>query len=297
MNRLRNAMTTLVMGVSLSGYAGIDVDREEVVERHGVIRIENVRGEIEVEGWAESTVAVVGELDDLARDLSIRVDGRRTLIRVELPRQNRRRFWGDGSDLLIRIPRESRLHIEGAASDVSVSGTTAPILVRTVSGDVELNDLSGGVSVRTVSGDVRYENGTGVTKVVTTSGDVDLEIDSAELHVHSVSGTVRAELGTIRQLIAETVDGRIEVDGRLSGDGVVRGHSVNGKLTLALDDAPSKVRLRSGIGGRIENELLRDRKGVQRKRLPGDKVIVYDAPGSSRVNLETVNGEIRLEQR
>ncbi len=279
------------------GQADVDVEREEHVEPDGVVRIENVRGEIEVIGWDESKVSVVGELDDLARELVIRVDGRRTLIRVELPRAKRGRFWGDGSDLKIRVPRGSRVHVEGAASDVSVSNVAAPVMVRTVAGDVELDDLTGAVSVRTVSGDVSYENGTGSTKVMTTSGDIDLEIDSRELLVHSVSGSVRADLDTIHRLVAETVNGRIEVDGRLATEAVVRGHSVNGKLTLALDDVPANVLLRAGTGGRIENDLLRGEAGLERRRLPGDKVIVLERPGTTSVNLETVNGEIRLEKR
>lgn len=255
-----------------------------------------MRGEIEVEGWTESKVAVVGELDDLARDLVLRVDGRRTLIRVELPAPN----GGDSGGWIgfkIRVPRGSRVHVEGAASDVSVSNVTAPVMVRTVAGDVDLDDLSAAVSVRTVSGDVSFENGSGSTKVMTTSGDVDLEIESRELLVHSVSGSVRADLGTIHHLVAETVNGRIEVGGRLATEGVVRGHSVNGRLTLALDDAPAKVLLRAGTDGRIENKLLRGEAGVERRRLPGDKIIALERPGASRVNLETVNGEIRLEKR
>ena len=294
---VKRILTTFGAFCAVAAQGGADVDREESVEPDGVIRIENVRGEIEVEGWAESKVAVVGELDDLARDLVIRVDGRRTLIRVELPRAKRGRFWGDGSDLKIRVPRGSRVHVEGAASDVSVSNVAAPVMVRTVAGDVELDDLVASVSVRTVSGDVSYENGTGTTKVMTTSGDIDLEIDSRELLVHSVSGSVRAELDTIHRLVAETVNGRIEVDGRLADEAAVRGHSVNGKLTLALDDVPANVLLRAGAGGRIESELLRGEAGLERRRLTGDKVIVLEGPGTSQVNLETVNGEIRLEKR
>ena len=52
--------------------AGEAVDKTLAVKADGLVRIDNVRGHIEVQGWDRSDVTVKGTLDDLADVVQVR---------------------------------------------------------------------------------------------------------------------------------------------------------------------------------------------------------------------------------
>lgn len=71
--------------------------------------LNNPRGDFTIHGWDRPEVAVVGELDDLAKRLLFKVDDDVTIVRVVMSKRNVN--WGDGSDLEIYVPRGAKLQI------------------------------------------------------------------------------------------------------------------------------------------------------------------------------------------
>lgn len=294
---MRATRSIMVLALAVGGassqksWAGAEVDVSKSAARDGIVRIANVRGEIDIEGWDRPEVRVRGEIDDLAEDLEFRVQGDETLIRVEISKL--RGMWGDGSDLEIRVPSGSRLEIDGVSTEIEVDGVAGILMIRSVSGDVDIRGAESGAEINTVSGDVDLDGGSGRTKVVTVSGEITVDGNATEVSVNAVSGDVELNLGAFDNLRATTVNGSVSVDGRLNSDGHIRAESVNGELTIRLDD-PVDVRIdaHAGPGGEIDNSLTRDEP---RDVFP-NQMELRSGDGSALIEVSTVNGEINLKR-
>lgn len=273
--------------------AGEEVDESKPAEHEGTVRIENVRGEIDIIGWDKPEIRVEGELDDLAQGLQFRVSGDETLIRIEMPDSNVN--WGDGSDLEIHVPTRSRLNIDGVSTDIELNRVTGALMIRSVSGDVEASDVGDGVQINTVSGDVELSGGNGRIQVVTVSGELTLAVQATDISVSTVSGEITLELGNFDALGASTVNGEVSIGGRLNQSGHLRVTSVNGDLVLTLEEpVNARIEARTGPGGEIENALTDDEP---RDIFPNQmKLESRSGDGSGLIELTTVNGEIRLER-
>jgi len=212
--------------------AGESVDLSERVPREPLVRIDNMRGEVEIRGWNRDEVTVSGELDDLAEGITFDVDGRDVRIEVRMPRSDVN--WGDGSDLVIRLPVASRVSFKGVSTDVAIEGVDGGVGVGTVSGDIEVEDVSGQLLVNSVSGDVEVTGVKSRTSVSTISGDIEINSAGRELKVETVSGDVEVELDAFERLNGRSVSGSLELSGRLLEDGRIDLGSVSGDIRLDL---------------------------------------------------------------
>jgi DUF4097 and DUF4098 domain-containing protein YvlB len=273
-------------------WAGDDVNMTKTVDPAGIIRIHNVRGDIEIRGWERSEVHVEGELDDLAEGLTFEVKGEETIIRVVLPEKHVN--WGDGSDLYIRVPSQSRLKVDAVSADVEVEEVTGAIAVRSVSGDVEVSGMGTHTQINTVSGDVEISEGHGMLKVVTLSGDVDAEVSATDLLINTMSGEVDLELEAFDTLDMKSVNGSLRVVGHLNAGGKLTAGTVNGDIELALrEPVNAQIHASTVASGHIENSLTPD----EPERLVSRQLVLRSTvgDGSGRIRLSTVNGDIELE--
>ena len=129
--------------------AGQNVDETRAAEPSGIVRIHCTRGDLKIVGWDRAEIQVDGELDDLADRLIFVVQGDDTLIRVEMPETDVN--WGDGSDLVVHVPNNSRLNVEAVSTDVKVSGVQGAIAVRTASGDVRARKFGAATRINTMN--------------------------------------------------------------------------------------------------------------------------------------------------
>jgi len=292
MNRLRMWWRQMACLAAAGAYAGEDVDEVRQVPADPIVLIENVRGEVAVYGWDRHEVAVSGELDDLAEELVFEVDGRHVRIAVQMPRRDVN--WGDGSDLVIRVPAASRIGFEGVSTDLEVKGIKGGARLRTVSGEIDIEDVGGPLIVNTVSGDGRIGGANDRAQVTTISGEIELETQGRALMVDTVSGDVEAELGDFEELSGRSVSGDIRLAGRrLLPPGRVDLDSVSGDIQLRLDKpVDAELRVKSGIGGEIHNDLTGDRP---RDIFPAQQeLIVKSGDGSGRIRINTVSADVRL---
>ncbi len=68
--------------------AGEAVDETLAVKADGLVRIDNVRGRIEVQGWDRNDVSVKGTLDDVTKSFTFETSGSTTTVNVVTPRQS-----------------------------------------------------------------------------------------------------------------------------------------------------------------------------------------------------------------
>ncbi len=290
--KLRSVMLpTAALMVSVSVLAGEEVDIARDVPSDPVVSIENVRGEVRIEGWNRDEITVTGELDDLAEGLTFEVDGKDVLIEVEMPKRDVN--WGDGSDLVIRLPVASRISFKGVSSDVEIEETGGGAKLQTVSGDIEVEDVSGPLLVNSVSGDVEIFGATARASVSTISGDIEMTSAGRELKVESVSGDIEVELADFVRLNGRSVSGTLELSGRLVDAGRIDLGSVSGDIRLELDSpVNAELEIEAGIGGDISNDLTDDKP---RDIFPSRQELIARAgDGSGRIRIETVSADIRL---
>ncbi|MEE8078317.1 MAG: DUF4097 family beta strand repeat-containing protein [Pseudomonadales bacterium] len=273
--------------------AGDDVDERRDVSATGSVRIFNMRGGMEIVGWDRDEAYVTGELDDLSDGLRFEVDGDRTLIRVLMPEHHV--HHGDGSALIIYLPRESSVQIGSVSADVNLMGIKGAISIRTMSGNVLAEDIGAATRIHTASGDVSLYEGSGRVKVVTISGEVALELAASDIAVDTMSGEIDLELEAFDTLVVSTTKGELEIEGTLNPAGRIEASTVKGDIELRLEDPiNARIMVRTGRGGDIENDINDDEPVEIEWHIKRLETVAGD--GSGEIHLTSVKGDIRLEE-
>lgn len=268
-----------------------DVDQQQAVSVDGLVKIKNLRGELNVVGWDQALVKVTGELDELAEGLRFEVLGDVTEIEVIMPTQNVN--WGDGSDLQVYVPHASRLAVSSVATDVEIESVHGGVQVRTVSGEIVLEDGRNAISLKSVSGDIETSKTAARLSVQSSSGDIIVDQHVGNLDLESISGLVKARAAEVSRMRANTVSADIEITVGFLGDISAELTSVSGHVEVSVID-PVDLMLRvSSNSGNIDNSLTKDKATSEygMKSLQG-KV----GSGAGTLAIRTVSGNIELEE-
>jgi hypothetical protein len=136
-------------------------------------------------------------------------------------------FWGNGDGSVRDV--DASLSIDGAAMDVTATGTR------------------GSLRVSVGSGDIRVSRGTGQVNVETGSGDVELnDVRGEELSVETGSGNIRVSGLDAPALRLETGSGDIEARSVRANRAALETGS--GSVTLLLDVDVETLSVESGSG-------------------------------------------------
>jgi len=291
MGRVKQIVAALAAVMVASAGAGEEIDVSKSAAVDGLVEIVNPRGEVTVVGWDKAEVSVSGELDDLTEEFQFEVDDNSTTIEIEIPRRSAN--WGDGSDLMIHIPRASRVSFEGVSSDGNFRQIEGGLRARTASGDLEAEEIASQLNLTSVSGDVRAEECDGQARVSTVSGEIELRLMSDKVVVDSVSGDVEVELDEFTRLHATVVSGDLDIEGQLGPSGDIEMSSVSGDIDLVLrGELNARINVETGPGGDITNNLTDD--AVETKFPAASNLDIRSGDGSSRINIRTVSGDINL---
>src|SRR5579871_3111701 len=173
----------------------------------GVTRIEigRAEGELEVLGWDEGHIRIVGLDDDDSSEPEIS-DGILRLDRLE-------------DDVTISVPRQASLHVLSAKNDLTVRGIQGSIRIDAVSGDVQMQD-TGSVSLGAVSGDAHIEGSQGGARLDTISGD----LHASRLDRLEITGNINGDTEV------RDVSGEVSINRGIHGD--AKFHNV-GRVTIS----------------------------------------------------------------
>jgi len=271
--------------------AGEEVDKVLAASSSGSVKVVNTRGDVEIYGWDKDEIRVQGELDDLTEEFIFEVKGDRARIEVRLPRYNVN--WGDGSDLEIYVPENSRVDFQGVSTDTTIKNILGGLRARSVSGDITADNIRQRLHIKTVSGDIEISDSSGEANIATVSGEIEIEMDSGRIILDTVSGDIEAELEEFSALSAHAVSGGIEVEGKLIGGGNIDMSSVSSDLVLTLAE-PVNARLvvETGPGGDIEN-FLTDDEPIE--KFPSSMALEATlGTGEGMIKLRTVSGDVRI---
>ena len=301
------SLAAMVAGFSLmaltasTAYADEDSDSSRSIndsrpaKADGEVRVDNLAGNVTVEGWDKNEVHVTGTLSPSAERLEFISDDTGVTIRVVLPREGRHYQDDEGSDLVIDLPRGSRLDVSTVSADVVVKDVNGPQELGTVSGTVTLSSSSTRIEAKSVSGDVTV-TGSGAKAHVNASsisGTVYVTGMDGALEASSVSGDVKVGGNKLSGATLSSTSGNLRCEGTLQKDGDYEFHNVSGDVDLYFGASPDARFDVSSFSGDIHNTFGPKPNHVS-KYSPGEELHFSNGNGGAQVTARTLSGDIRL---
>jgi DUF4097 and DUF4098 domain-containing protein YvlB len=294
-DRILPAGSALLLTLALTLYppashADTTVDERRSAEADGFVEIINVSGEIEVSGWDEDELTVTGTLGRGVERLDIEADGDRIRIEVIYPNIGR----SEGSDLKIRLPRNSSLEVRTVSADIDVGDVRGRQRLNSVSGDISTELYGNDLEAETVSGDLEVE-GDGQPTIValkTVSGNIEASDLVGEVEAGSVSGRIQVDAGMLDRARLGTTSGRMTLEGGLSSGGRYDLSSTSGRVNVLLDDDADIDLDAQSFSGDIENCF-----GVESSRngySPERSLRLRDGAGNRTVRIRTMSSDISI---
>jgi DUF4097 and DUF4098 domain-containing protein YvlB len=290
-------MRTFVVSFALTlaclpAWAGTPIDETSDAHPQGEVEISNVSGDIEVRGWDREQVQVTGTLGRGSERLVFDVDGRRTLIKVEVPNKSRN---VESTELFVKVPEGSRVAVTGVSSDISVAGVRGAQRIQSVSGEIEVEVFEEDVEAKTVSGDfdVTGHDQTALLTLTTVSGDGRVENIRGELVVQSVTGSLDIASSELDRARLRTTNGDIDLRTGLAKGARFDMEAINGDLRLDILGSPDAEFDIETFNGSIDNAFGPDPVRTS-KYAPGRELRFTHGEGNARIRSKTLNGGITL---
>ncbi len=218
-----------------------DFDKTYPLQPGGSFELQNVNGNVEVQGWDRNEVEIRAvktarqKPSDLER-VSIDVNAKPDSVSV-VTRYPQNEGVEVAVEYTVRVPHAARVeHIGTVNGTLRISGVDSLSDLHTVNGNIDVYEGGGTVHARTTNGNVHLElahfRDTSDASAETTNGSLLLAVPSdtqAELEARCLNGEFRSELplevqGSLRPR---------EVHGRLgSGGGPIRLRTINGGIRV-----------------------------------------------------------------
>jgi hypothetical protein len=276
-------LLTLATGaLVLAGFQ--QTDTSLTVSRGQRLEVNAYGGEIIVQAWNRNAVRV-----EANTSASRAVDITNSSTTVTVRTQGRR---GPPSDIELKIsaPPWMALSLSGVRTDITVTGSIAPISVETVEGEVNVSGGDGLISLRSVQGSVALRGAKGRIRVYSVNEDVEVTRSSGEVSAETVNGAITLDLVDAPTVEANTVNGDISYNGPIRTGGRYALSTHNGDITLTVGEAASASVAVSTFNGDFESEfpvpLIQSHKGKGFNFTLGS--------GSAQVSLESFQGTIQL---
>jgi DUF4097 and DUF4098 domain-containing protein YvlB len=282
----------VLMAVPPVAVAGTPINERAAADPGGAVEVSNVAGTVRVSGWDRNEVEVTGELGEGAERLEFVTGDKVTRVKVILPGKSRN---VEDTDLILRVPAASRVSVNTVSADIDVEGVTGAQRLQSVSADIRTQAAAEDVECKSVSGDVSI-NGAGrkaLVTVTTVSGDATALKVAGEVNANTVSGNLTLGLGQTSRSRVRSTSGDLTIASVLAPDGRFDVESISGDVRLELHgpvDAEFDV---SSFNGEIRN-CFGPKPVSTSEYAPGKELRFREGPGSGRVRLKTLNGDIDL---
>ena len=285
-------MSLIVLAFASFAYVAYaqTIDESQEVSATGTVKIKNLRGDIRIEGWDQPEVRIEGDLDELSTGLRFDVDGDKTEIEVKMPRGKVN--WGDGSDLVIQLPENSRVLVDTVATDLVVENLQGGAQLRSVSGEIELSNAANKINLSTVSGQITVNDTKGDLIARSSSGEILVKSHTGSADVETMSGEVELVAREAKRLRGSTVSGEIEADVSFLPSIEAEFSSVSGEILVTIEDPVDLSVFANTVSGDIENDLTDDKV---KDAFGQNSLRAVIGDGSGSLSVRAVSGEIRLE--
>jgi DUF4097 and DUF4098 domain-containing protein YvlB len=268
------------------------VTRTAAADPRGDVEIVNVSGEVTVSGWDRSEVEVSADLGRGVQRLDVESDKRRVSINVVL--RNGRSSSGS-ADLVVRVPRNSRVTVRTVSADLAVSDVQGAQNLQAVSGSITSEVWGEDFEARSVSGEIlaRGRGGTGRARVSTVSGNVELMELGNDLELTTVTGDMDVKVAEILRARFKTTNGDLDLRGKLARGARVEAEAINGDLRMHFGQPVDAEFDIETFNGEIDS-CFGQRSRRTSEFAPGNELRFREGGGSARVRIKTLNGGVEI---
>ncbi len=267
------------------------INKSAQVDPAGQVEVSNTSGSVVVTGWDRSEVEVTGELGEGSERLVFETSGKHTRIKVVLPK----RGSSDDSDLYIKVPAGSSLAVITVSADIQVQGVHGAQRLQAVSADIETEAATEDVECKTVSGDITVagQGKRGLITLTTVSGDAQVHNVAGEVNGNTVSGNLEFALGETSRSRMRSTSGDLALKGKLAADARLDFESISGDVRVDFVGKPNAEFDISSFNGEIRN-CFGPEPARTDEYAPGRELRFREGPGSARVRIKTLNGDISI---
>ncbi len=187
------------------------------------------------------------------------------------------------------------LHPHKHSADVTVTVPSGcPTQVGVVNASAIVSGISANISAKSVSGDITLDGVTGSVDAKTVSGDLEARALDGEIAFNSVSGGLTLAGGTVSQLTAKTISGQVTADIDVRDGGGLKVSTVSGDVAVRVPaSASARVNLKS-TSGRLRSSF------DDMSPAPGPGPAVMSATlgsGSASLSMTSMTGDVTLLAR
>lgn len=283
-------IASLLVLAPLAALAGQSVDKSWNIDTNATISIENIAGEIVIQGWDKNEAHLTGELGDSVDELEI--DASQSSLEIRVINRNERNV--DSTELKLMVPNGAGIGAEAVSADITVSGMdNEKLTASSVSGDVEVEATSQWVSIESVSGNVEFSGHTGRISAESVSGDVNLSGISGVIAASTVSGDMELRAGSVESAKLETVSGDITAAAEISANGRLSAESMSGDVVINLPPSQAGLFKAQSFSGRIYTDFGSVENA---KHGPGSHLKYTTGSGAAEIRVESFSGDIKLKQ-
>lgn len=267
------------------------VDERSPAPPDGVVKVGNATGKLTIVGWDKAEVTVSGTLGAGTKGLTLKNQGRRTDVELELEHGSQ----GE-AELEVRVPAGSEVEVEGFAASTSVSGVKGAVRIETVNGSITVAAAGGELELQAVNGAISVTGTSSRVQAEAVNGAVTLKGVGGDVEASAVNGKLSVEGGRFKHAELHTVSGGMQVQCDLEPGARMELNSVSGQIELSLPASVSASFNVASFSGRIENEL--GPEAPKTGRITPQKELTFTTgSGSASVEIHTLSGGITLRKR
>lgn len=172
-------------------------------------------------------------------------------------------------DLTVAVPADLRVaEIDSENGQIEATDVTGDLRIDGTNGEITADAVAGSLTVDTTNGQVRASDVAGDVTADTTNGEVEIVDPGGDVTVDTTNGEVTVT-GAAGDVTVDTTNGEVQVSVVDPGDTTLDLSTDNGTITVDGFD-----------GDRIDG---------------GSAVEQTFGEGTDRINVETTNGDIRVE--
>jgi DUF4097 and DUF4098 domain-containing protein YvlB len=274
-----------------------DFQHSYPLKEGGRLTLENFNGAIEISGWDENSIEIVGTkyaaTPELLEALEIDIQASADAVYIRTIRPSGRR-GNLGARYTIRVPRRLDLdRITSSNGSIRVTDVEGTARLKTSNGPVRTSGLRGSLDIQTSNGSVEIQRQQGSVVAKTSNGRVRAEEIRGAFEAGTSNGSIhvqlaRAEAG--RAVKLETTNGSVELTLPPDNRNDVRISTSNGGITVR---APGSIGAR--LDARTSNSSISTDFDVKTAGAAAKNHLQGTiGSGGALIELSTTNGGIRL---
>ena len=281
-------------------YVPADINRTLDADTDGIVYINNVAGWIKIQSWDRAQVKVKGELGSAVKDFIFDNRGRKTDIRVVLPKNLKDWSRNYNAYLTITVPENSEVDINTVSASIEVNDVQRELNLKSISGSIDIDSDCEYLTVNTVSGSINLTGDTETIRMETVSGSIDIKGITTELRGNSVSGSLKYTGGAIELLNFKTTSGSINAFCQPQRKARIDLNSLSGSVDLIMPrDVEARFTLKSFSGSldyirfirevdKLEDDAMVTKNGHREVRF-------VSGSGDARITVESFSGHVSLK--